>query len=240
MKKHFKLIFSLIFIFGGLQFSYGQFDIPDVPKEQTSMYDYATILSAQEAKSLERKLISYSDSTSTQMVIITIESLKGEDINMLAANWGHKWGIGQDQEDNGIVILLSKGDRKIAIQNGYGIEYVLTDALTKRIIERDIIPFFKQGDYYGGLNRGADAIFEVMTGTYQNDNPRASRESNGGGIPIGVIIVIIIILMSIANKRGGGRGGRRRRGIDPLDVIIFGSAGRGFGSFGGGSSGGGF
>lgn len=229
----------MLFLFVGLQLANAQFEIPPKPEvsKQTSMYDFANILSSQEAKNLEQKLIRYSDSTSTQIVIITIESLKGEEPKMLAAEWGHKWGIGQKDEDNGIVILLSKSDRKIAIQNGYGIEYLLTDALTKRIIERDIIPFFKQGDFYGGLNRGADAIFEVLTGTYKNANPRQSRSSNGGRLPIIVVIIIILILISISSK--GGRGGKRRhRGIDPLDAMIFGSKGRGgFGSFGGGSGG---
>ena len=84
------------------------------------------------------------------------------------------------------------------IATGYGVEHLLTDAMSRRIIERDIIPYFKRNDYYGGLNRGADAIFEVLKGEYQG-----TRKSSGGGFPVGVIffliIIFIIILISYQN-----------------------------------------
>lgn len=228
-----------------------QFNIPDIPKEQTSVYDYISLLSASEKSSLEDKLIKYSDTTSTQIVVAIISSTNGENINYLGAQWGEKWGIGQAKEDNGVLIILAKDDRKIAINTGYGVEHLLTDAMSKRIIERDIIPYFKQNDYPGGLNRGVDAIFEVLTGEYQGSR----KSNNDSGFPIGVIFflifVFIIILISISkSKRGGkGPGNNSGGGFSILDAIILSNMGRGsyggssggFGSSsGGGFSGGGF
>ena len=246
-----KHIFLLTFLlFGTTQTVLAQFEIPETPKFQTSVYDYANLLSDSQKNSLERKLIKYSDTTSTQIVVAIINSTEGENINYLGAQWGQKWEIGQKKEDNGILILLAKNDRRIAISTGYGIEHLLTDALSKRIIERDIIPYFKQNDYPGGLNRGADAIFEVLNGEYQG-----TRKSNSE-FPIGFIIILIlifiIILISISkNRRGGGNRGNRSDGTSILDAIILSNMGRGNyrsgssggsfgGGFGGSSGGGGF
>lgn len=229
--------------------SLAQFDIPEKPKEQTSVYDYTeTLLSSQQKNFLEQKLIKYSDTTSTQIVLAVIKSTKGENINYLGAQWGQKWGIGQAKEDNGILILLALNDKKIAINTGQGIEHLLTDALSKRIIERDIIPYFKQGNYYGGLNRGIDAIFEILNGEY-----KGKRKSNNNNFPVEAVVflffVFIIILISITkNKRGGGgNNGHRSNSLDILEAIILSNSGRGsyrrnsggFGSGGGWSSGGG-
>jgi uncharacterized protein len=224
-----------------------QYDIPEIPKEQTSVYDYASLLSATDKSNLEKKLIRYSDTTSTQIVVVIISSTNGENINYLGAQWGQKWGIGQANEDNGVLVILAKNDRKIAINTGYGVEHLLTDAMSKRIIEQDIIPYFKQDDYSGGLNRGVDAIFEVLTGEYQGSR----KSSMGPGLPIGVIfflfIIFIIILISISKNRRGGSGGsgnNKSGGFSILDAIILSNMGRGgySGSSGGfgGSSGGGF
>jgi uncharacterized protein len=108
------------------QIGFAQFTIPEKPDFQTSVYDYAQVLSANEKAQLEEKLVHYSDSTSTQIVIITIESLKGEDVSQLATNWAQTWGIGQAKEDNGVIILLAKAEKKIAINPGYGLEDRLT------------------------------------------------------------------------------------------------------------------
>ena len=175
------LFTSFLLIVFAFSFSFAQFEIPDKPKFQTSVYDYTgTLLLTGQRKSLEQKLIKYSDTTSTQIVVAIINSTNGENINYLGANWIKKWGIGQAKEDNGILIVLAKKDRKIGINTGYGVEHLLTDAMSKRIIERDIIPYFKQNDYYGGLNKGIDSIFEVLNGEYQG-----TRKSSNNEFPIG-------------------------------------------------------
>ena len=126
----------------------GQYTIPNVPKKQTSVYDYINLLSNNERNSLERKLVRYSDSTSTQIVVAVISRTNGEDIPFLAARWAEKWGIGQKGKNNGILILVAEDDRKITIQTGYGVEHLLTDYTSSVIINQIITPQFKKGNFY--------------------------------------------------------------------------------------------
>ncbi|WP_297869830.1 YgcG family protein, partial [uncultured Flavobacterium sp.] len=161
-----KKLFLFVLALSGLM-AHAQFDIPKKPSFQTSVYDYADVLNPTEEKELENKLIRYSDSTTTQIVVITIDDLKGEDIGILTPKWGHEWGIGQEKEDNGILILLSKNDREIWIAPGYGVEDRLTAGINGELIRNIIIPEFKAGSYYNGLDKGADAIFEVLKGKYK-------------------------------------------------------------------------
>lgn len=235
--------FFFLFLFG-MNLSFAQFTIPKKPSFQTSVYDYANLLSPTEKSQLESKLIRYSDSTSTQMVVITIEDLKGEYIGTLAPQWGQEWGIGQKDEDNGIVILLSKNDRKIWIAPGYGAEERLTAGVNGEIIRNIITPEFKAGSYYNGLDKGADAIFDVLNGKFKSNGKRkASKQPSPFPIFIFIGIVILIIILSSKNKGGRGGNGGRFAGPSLGDIIILSSLGRsgGFGgSSGGGFGGGGF
>jgi uncharacterized protein len=217
-----------------------QFTIPEKPKLQTSVYDYYGLLADTDKKALEQKLIRYSDSTSTQIVVAIIKSTEGENINYLGAQWGEAWGIGQANEDNGVLILLAREDRRVAINTGYGVEATLTDALSKRIIENIIIPEFKEGDYYAGLDKGSDAIFSVLTGEFKEERPPEEDGDFpfGAFLPIIIFIVIIIILSSRNRKSGGGKGGGRKKGMNLWDIIILSNMGRG--GYNSGSSGGGF
>jgi uncharacterized protein len=254
-QRHFKNDFSfalltqrllLLMLLITIQSANAQFKIPPIPEKQTSVYDYYELLSPTEKSYLEDKLVKYSDTTSTQIVIAIIASTEGEYINYLGAQWGEAWGIGQAKEDNGILILLAKDDRKIGINSGKGVEHLLTDAMSRRIIERDIIPFFKIDDYYGGLNRGTDAIFEVLQGEY-----KGSRKQDETPFPIGLFIflffmlVLFIIAISKSKHKGGGSGGQYQSTGSLLDAIILSNLGRGTyrgrssGGFGGGSFGGG-
>jgi uncharacterized protein len=220
---------------------FSQFTIPEKPSFQTSVYDYANILSPEEKAQLEQKLIKYSDSTTTQIVIITIESLKNEDVSQLATKWGQTWGIGGTaKDDNGVIILLSKDERKIAINPGYGLEDRLTAGIGGEIIRNIIVPEFKAGSYYQGLDKGTDAIFDVFKGKYKGER----KQAKGQGFPVfPFIVIIIIIIFLFSRNKGGGSGNSGNRGGGPslLDVILLSSLGRGSGGgFGGGSSGGGF
>lgn len=220
-----------------VQIGFAQFDIPEKPSFQTSVYDYANVLNANEKSQLEDKLIKYSDSTTTQIVVITIETLKGEDIGILTPKWGQTWGIGGSaQNDNGVIILLAKAERKIWISPGYGVEDRLTAGITGELVRNVIIPEFKAGSYYSGLDKGADAIFDVLKGKYKGER---KKDKKGGTPIVFFIIIFIIILVIISRKRGGGgNSGNRGGGFDLADIIILSSLGRG--GFGGGSSGGGF
>lgn len=234
-------LFLLFTLFFSSNLLFSQFNIPKVPKFQTSVYDYANILSASEKQQLEDKLVHFSDSTSTQIVIITVTDLNGEDVGVVATNWGHAWGIGQKKEDNGLIILVSKDDRDISIRPGYGLEQYISAGIAGEIIRNHIVPEFKSGNYYNGLNAGTDAIFEVIKGTYKGSR----KQNKGSGIPILIFIFFVIILIIlISRNKGGGRnnGTGSFGGPDLMDIIILSSLGRsgGGGSFGSGSSGGGF
>ena len=239
---------SILFLFIFCSFSQliAQDYLPEKPKIQTSVYDYAHLMDGLQVKQLEQKLIRYSDSTSTQIVVITVNSLEGKDVAMYATELAHKWGIGQAGKDNGILILVSKEDRRMTIRTGYGVEHKLTDALSRRIIETILKPHFKNGDYFVGLDLGTTRVFQIMNGEYQGEPVRES--SSGGGIPFQFIIIlffIILMILSRKNRRGGGgkNGGKKSGGFSLLDAIILSNAGRGGysgGGFGGGSSGGGF
>lgn len=229
-------LFLFVLVLSGIIVQ-AQFTIPDQPSFQTSVYDYADILNPQEEKELENKLIRYSDSTTTQIVLITIEDLKGEDIGILTPRWGQTWGIGgSEQNDNGIIILFAKNDKKIWISPGYGVEDRLTAGINGELIRNIIIPEFKAGNFYLGLDKGTDAIFEVLKGKY-----KGSRKEKNDNFPIfPILIFIFIIILIISKSKGGGNSGGGSRGLDLADIIILSSLGRsgGGGSFGGGSSGG--
>lgn len=240
--KYTQLLFVVLWL-GGMPLS-AQDYLPEKPKKETSVYDMANMMTGSEAKRLEQKLINYSDTTSTQIVVITINSLDGNEIALYATELAHKWGVGQKGKDNGVVVLVSKEDRRMTIRTGYGVEHLLTDALSRRIIENIMTPAFKQGKYYQGLDEGTSMIIQILSGEYKGE-PKGQEP--GGRIPalfIVIIFIVIFLILSRRNKRGGGRsGGRRSGGFSLLDAIILSSAGRGgFGGrgFGGGSSGGGF
>ncbi|QTD39353.1 TPM domain-containing protein [Polaribacter batillariae] len=241
-----KWLFLVTIIFSFNLYSQG-FEVPKKPKFQTSVYDFTkpALLSDFQKKNLESKLVRYSDTTSTQIVVAIISSTGGEEIKYLAAQWLAKWGLGVKGKDNGVLLLLAKNDRKIAISSGYGVEHLLTDFQSKRIIERVIIPEFKKGNFYSGLDKGTDYIFRTLNGEFKGTRQKNSKGFDPGIIFFIIIIIIFFILISRGNKNNRGGGKRYRRGslADTIfDTIILSNAGRGGGSFGGGfggSSGGG-
>ena len=213
-----------------------QDNLPDKPTIETSIYDDAGLLSASQKIYLEQKLINYSDTTSTQIVVKTITTLEGKNINLYAAEWAHKWGIGQADKDNGVLFLIAKDDRKMAIQVGYGLEHLLTDAMSRRIIEVVVAPHFKNANYYEGINAGTTSMMEVLSGEYVND----TTPENGSILPIIIFIIIFIVFIIIITKanKNSGRGGGYRTSTGPIILSGSGRSG-GFGS-GGGFGGGGF
>ncbi|WP_271406219.1 TPM domain-containing protein [Tenacibaculum soleae] len=244
MKKPAHILFFVIgLLFIQTTFSQG-YKIPEKPKAQTSVYDYIGLLSDAQKASLENKLIKYSDTTSTQIVVGIINSTNGESIGVLTPRWAHKWGIGQAKEDNGVFILLAKNDRKIWISPGYGVEHKLTAGIVGEITRNYIIPQFKRGDFYAGLDAGSNAIFKVLNGEYKGERKKRTKGFDPSFIIFIIIVIIFFIVISRGNKgnRGGGkRNYRRSTSRDILETIILSNAGRGgFGSGGGfgGSSGG--
>lgn len=235
----FLLLTALSLSFNG----YSQIDIPKKPTKEMAVYDAANFLKENEVAQLRQKLETYADTTSTQIVIATINSLNGEYIGTYAAEWGQEWGIGQKDEDNGLLILISKTDSKIWITTGYGLEEYLTDATSKTIIESIILPEFRKAKYYEGLDKGTSAIFDVLAGNFDASQLKKSNGESTWPFSIFPILVFIVIFILIArkNKRNGGPGsGSNSGGPSLFDFLVLTSMGRsmGSGSFGGGSSGG--
>lgn len=213
-------------------------------KPNTLVNDYTNTLSNEQKQALERKLVAFNDSTSSQIAVVIIKSVENYDINDYTQKLGRAWGVGGKDKNNGVVLLVAMGDRKLSIQTGYGVEGALPDIYTKRIIENDIKPFFKSNDYYAGIDAGTDSIIQLIKGEYKNDNPKAKSKGSKGGA--GIIVIIIIIVIVIILRKGGGGGGNQvigGRGVaDALfwSMLLGGGRGSGGGGgFGGGSSGGG-
>lgn len=235
----FSFLYRILILLCPLLF-FSQFEIPPKPKVQTSVYDYAKLLSESQSKSLEQKLVKYADSTSTQIVIAIIPSLKGEYEGTLAPRWAHQWGVGQKDKDDGVFILLSSSDRKIWISPGYGLEHLLTAGVNGQIVRNVMIPEFKKGDYYAGLDKGTDALIDLFSGKYKNDQPQKSKS---GGIEFFIIIFIVVLMIIIVWKIKSNQNNKKDGddffgGMFDDFVIISSTRGR-RGGFGGGFSGGG-
>ena len=245
--KYFIITFFIGLVSVFAQSPYDLVKIENPPKKLVQ--DYAQVFDAMQLQDLERKLVAYNDSTSTQILVLTVKDLEGYPIETFANEIGEKWGVGQKGKDNGIVIVLSEKDRKITIRTGYAAQIQLPPSINKSIIDQVIIPHFKQGDYAGGINSGVDAIFQYFNGKYKAE-PKEPQYEVDWFSTILLLFFILFILFAIFGRKnnggGGGNGGRRERSI--LDDIILMNTGRsifGGGSFGsggsswGGSSGGG-
>lgn len=241
-------LLTVIFLIFISAVTHAQYKIPSKPVFQTSVYDYIDLLSPQEVSNLEQKLIRYSDSTSTQIVVSIIDSTKGEYINYLATNWAQEWGIGDSNKDNGVFILLAKNDRKINISTGYGVEHLLTDKMCSRIIQESIIPFFKKNDYYGGLEAGSSQIFKVLTGEFTSNTQKHQKGVTLETVLFLIFIFFIVILILSKSKKNNGDNSRGKKHTkNLLDAILLSRLGSinfgppsSSGGFGGGFGGGGF
>ncbi|MEI7485059.1 MAG: TPM domain-containing protein [Ignavibacteriota bacterium] len=172
--------------------------------------DETGTLEPDEISSLKTKLRKFYDSTSTQIVVYLIPSLNGEPVEMVANAIYHANGIGGKGKDNGALLLIAKGDRKIRIEVGYGLEGVLTDAMSKQIIQKDITPPLKNDNYYKGIDNAVNSIIALSKGEYTKDKSPETSGSDGVMFVILSIlfpfIVLIVILILVFRKRGMSSG----------------------------------
>jgi uncharacterized protein len=203
-----------------------------------------SFLTAPQADQLEKILVAYDDSTSTQICVVVVESLQDYTANEYATALGRSWGVGSKQFNNGVVILISTGgetgNRDAYIATGYGMEGAIPDVVAKSIVENDIIFNFKEGQRYRGLEQAVLSIAKAVAGEYKA--PARRKKKSESDIPT-IVIVIVFLLLSMLS--GGGRGGRGRRGGFGgwtggtwLGGGGFGGGGFGGGGFGSGSGGG--
>ncbi|HEV2354608.1 MAG TPA: TPM domain-containing protein, partial [Puia sp.] len=216
--------------------------IPPKPSPATPVNDFAHVMTADQVDALDRKLEAYDDSTSTQIVIVTMPDIGGAAIDDYALNILRTWGVGSKKNNNGIVILADIKDRKVNIAVGYGLEGAIPDITAKEIIENEIVPNFRSGgtdNYYRGFDQAVDALIKAAAGQYHADNNGRHGRGSGNGIGL-IIIVIIIIFLIIIRRGGGGRGGGGYFGGGGWWPFFLGTmVGRGFGGDRGGGWGGG-
>lgn len=210
-----------------------------VPKIVDPVTDHTNTLSRSEYDELRRQIIRFEDSTSNQIAILMIPSLDGNDIRDVGISVLEQSKIGQKGKDNGVLILVAKNDRKMSIEVGYGLEGVLTDAISDQIIRNEIRPRFKEDDYFGGLSAGILSIAEVIKGEYTG----TKKKGNGSDwIPVLFVLgVILFSVMASARRRMYSISARGHRGYNNWWWGGGGfGGGSGFGSFGGGGGGGGW
>jgi uncharacterized protein len=243
MKLHsLKIVFSFLLLCF-YTFVSAQYSIPEKPAVLYPVFDEANLLTTQEKDNLNKKLIAFADSTSTEIEVIIIPSTKGEDVNFLATMFGEKWGIGKKGVDNGVVFLIATQDHTMSIQQGRAVEQYLTASVAGQILDYIVTPKFKQNQWYDGINGGTSAIMEAVQGKFKPVDVPA----NGNGSIIKVILIafiIFIIIVVLFGNKGGGKGGGN---YDDDDVILSRRGRRNYpggffpfpGSFGGGGFGGG-
>ena len=223
------------------------------PNPPRLVVDNAGVLNDYDERLLERKLESLDDSSSNQIAVVIVNSLNDQPIEDVATATFRDWGIGNKKTNNGVLILIAVQDRKIRIEVGYGLEGAIPDIVANDIIQKDIKPAFRQGNYIGGLNTAIDDLSKAAVGEYKVQREHKERgNSKGSGILF--VIIVFVVIMIVAR---GGRGGGNSSGGDWITPMIIGSmigrsgrgggwssgggdwGGGGFGGFGGGSSGGG-
>lgn len=230
------------------------FAAPKFPALTGRVVDEANILSPQVEQDLTEKLKALEDTTGRQVVVATVPTLQGYEIEDYGYQLGRTWKLGQKDKDNGAILLVAPNDRKVRIEVGYGLEPVLTDALSSVIIQSAIIPKFKAGDMEGGVVAGADEILaqlslpddQAKAKVAQAAQPQASQSSGGGGVAAILVVLVIFFLITrlLPGRRGRRHGGGLGSALPWIILSALNSGGRGGGGGsdwggGGGFSGGG-
>lgn len=235
-------------------------EIPERPVPPRLVNDFAGVLSKNEFGKIENTLENFARQTSTQIVVVTVSDLEGYDRSDYAFQLGEKWGVGQKGKDNGIIVLVKpktgNSSGQVFVATGYGLEAVLPDAIVNRdVVDNEMIPRFKQNDYYGGLAAGLDVIMSITRGEYTAEQYKEKVDAGGtAGIPFLFIMFILFFVFFGRSRRSrfyspgrslpfwlamGMMSGSQRSSGSFGDFSSGGGSFGGFGGFGGGSFGGG-
>lgn len=236
-------------------------NIPEPPDPPRLVNDLARVLTPEQVNRLEFDLDTFARNTTTQIVVVTVPSLGGYDIADYSFKLGEKWGVGQKGKNNGVVIVFKpktgREPGRAFVAVGYGLESVIPDAIANRIVDREMIPHFKDGDIYSGLLQGCKVIMSLASKEFTvQEYEEKTAEDAGGLIAAFVLFIIVIIVISIATKsRNQNFTMSDSKGSLPFWILMsmLGNSGRGnskewdsftrgsggFGGFGGGSFGGG-
>lgn len=234
-----KKILLLVFLLAGVRLLAQ--DVPPKPNPERLVNDFTNTLTAAQAEALERKLVAFDDSTSTQIAVVIIKTLGGRDVEEYNVELFRTWGVGGKAHNNGVVLLIALDDHKLNITTGYGVEGALPDITCKHIIDEQIVPYFKGHDYYYGIENGTNAIMQAVKGEYKAPEGYNQGKAVKSGLKVFFIIILIIIFLIVNGRRGGGGGSfMSRRGFAAWTIAnMLNNSGGGFGGFGGGSTGGG-
>ncbi len=219
------------------------------PEPSRLVNDFAGILSSGELQALENKLVAFDDSTSNQIAVVIVSDLQGYDRSDFAYRVARDWGVGQGDFNNGLLVLVkpktASSNGQVFIATGYGLEGAIPDIACADIIDREIIPRFRENDYYGGIDAGTNVLMALAAGEYSYDNYAGGKSS--GTIP-GVIIFLVILFFIIIVSAGSSNNKHfRKSGPSNLPLWLLlsmmgggRSHGGSWGGFSGGSGGGGF
>jgi len=240
------VLFCTIFVNRG----YSQ-NLPDRPVPPRLVNDFAGMLSTQEISQLEQKLVAFNDSTSTQIAIAIVPTLDGYDVSDYAQRLADKWGVGQKGKNNGVLILVkpktSDSRGEVFIATGYGVEGAIPDLVCGEIVDYEVLPAFRNGDYFGGLDKATNTLMSLARGEFSAaDYIQKEKKSSSKGAPLGLIIFIVFIIIAMISRNSGGSN-NKHIGTGGLPFwLLLGMMGSGRGSSGswggfsgGGSSGGG-
>jgi uncharacterized protein len=233
---------------------------PQFPELTGRIVDNANLLKPEDRASIEADLKALEEKSTDQLVVVTLPSLQGYEIEDFGYQLGRKWAIGQKGKNNGVLLIVAPNERKVRIETGRGLEPLVTDLMSKIIIENAIVPEFRRGDYSAGIRAGVRDIKDVLLGDEEAVKDRARGTGADGGLDWMSILLIVFWLSILAfiiwaqfsqgpptnqsrqaNQGFGAQRGRRRRGGGPVIVdpsVGSGSWGGGWSS--GGDSGGGF
>lgn len=229
---------------------------PRFPQLTGRVVDQAELLSPQTEIELTRSLAALEAETQDQLVIVTLPDLQGYEIEDYGYQLGRVWGIGQAETDSGALLIVAPQERRVRIEVGYGLEPILTDAFSSLVIQRDILPRFRSGDFEAGILAGAEAIMAQLRLDPAEAQARAAavaqQQEDEGPSPWLILAIAIggmfLLMVVVGAAAAGAGGGRRRRGGDNLSPVLIWAAsemlkssgrsgGRGGGSFGGGFGG---
>src|SRR6185312_4791127 len=183
---------------------------PKFPTLTGRVVDDAHVLSAQTKGDLDQKLAALEAKTSRQLVVVTLPSLQGYDISDYGYQLGRAWGIGQAKLNNGVIFLIAPKEHKARIEVGYGLEPILTDALSSVILQTQVLPKFRTGDFDGGVEAGTDALIQQLSLDTSAAEARAAAaeraaqqggNQGGGGFP--GILIFLFIVFAIFRVFGG-------------------------------------
>ena len=216
--------------------------------------DQAGLLDPAAEVSLTEKLASLEAETGDQLVVVTLDTLQDYEIEDYGYRLGRAWGIGQSENDSGVLLIVAPNERKVRIEVGYGLEPVLTDAFASHVIQTQMLPAFRSGDFQPGIVAGSDAIMAQLRLDPAEAAARAAEvgaQPSRPAAPIapGIIIALVFAFILIGLIRASSAGGKRRKGrVSPVlvwaaaDILSHAarSGSRGGGSMFGGGGGGGF